>query len=281
MALNTSLSELVSMLKSEIGDSLVAGTQKDPTYKRLLATKQKLLVAEFDFPYLEDRWDVVVTAGSRYLTIPTANVLGVAYSIDFSRPIVVERLWNTRYEELIYGIGSREFNTFNSDLAEQSDPIQKWRWSQYSNLASPNPTISQRFEVWPLPTTEQTIRFTGQRLLSPLVVDSDRADIDDLLLVLSCAVEILLRSKQQDAQARLQNAIKRLQQIRAAYPEPEDRIAVFGGSRNFDWEWRRRLPIIAVASSAPPSTTPGVHFLTDSMGNFITDSDGNFIIANP
>ena len=264
MALNTTLAELVLMLKSEIGDSLVAGTQKDPTYKRLLATKQKLLAAEFDFPYLEDRWDVAAPAGSRYLTIPAADVLGVAYSIDFTRPMVVTRLWNRKYEPLEYGIGTDEYNVYNSDLLDQTDPFQRWRWLQASNLATPNPVITQRFEVWPINATAQTIRFSGQRLLSPLLVDSDKADVDDLVLVLSCAVEILTRSKQQDAQLRLQNALKRLQQMRAAYPEQEDQPAVFGGMRQFDREWRRRVPLV---------------FVAPDVG--ITDDQGSIIIGNP
>lgn len=230
MALNTTLANLVLMLKAEVGDSLVAGTQKDATYKYLLATKQKLLAAEFDIPYLEDRWDVPAPAGSRYLTLPAADYRGKAYSIDFTRPLRVYRYWNIKYEELRYGIGIPEFNYLNPDIPQALDPIQKWQWWQTSDLAV-GPTVAQQFEVWPVNVTAQTVRFIGQRLLSPLLVDADKADLDDLLLVFSVAVEILERSKQADAPLRLQNASRRLKQIRAGYAEVEDRPAVFGGNR--------------------------------------------------
>ena len=241
MALNTPLSTLVVMLKAEVGDSLVAGTQQDATYKQLLAIKQKLLVAEFDFPYMEDQWDVPAPAGSRYLTLPSTDVLGQSYAMEFNRPLKVMRYYNLRYEEIEYGIGPDQYNYRNSDRGESVDPIQRWRWIQYSNPQSP-PTVLQKFEVWPINNVEQTIRFYGQRALNPLVVDTDRADVEDLLLVLSVAVEILSRSKQADAPLRLQNAAKRLHQMRSAYAEQRDEPAIFGGRG--EWSERRRKIVV-------------------------------------
>jgi len=102
------------------------------------------------------------------------------------------------------------------------------------------------FEIWPIPASSQTVRFTGQRNISPLIADTDTADLDDLMIVLFSAAEILTRNKQQDAPLKLQKAQSRLNYVRAAYPRRTSHV-VFGGGQEPEIK-KKVVPMIIIAS---------------------------------
>jgi len=97
-------------------------------------------------------------------------------------------------------------------------------------------------EVWPVPVVEQTVRFTGQRVVRDLSSDTDKADLDDLLLVYMVAYEYLFQRQQANADARLQKANQHLVKLRASYAVPSDRM-VLGQTNRFD---RENVKLIAV-----------------------------------
>lgn len=245
MARNTPLSTLLTMLKAAVGDSLTIGTQSDALYKQRLSDKQQWLAGEYDFPFLKDRWDVLISAGNRYLDFPTVTNDGTTgINISFERPVVVRVNWTNNWQEVRYGIDElTEFNNLNSDTtqpgwAQQSnDPIQRWQFNG-----------ENQFEIWPIPATRSTIRFVGQRVLGPLVAPTDTADLDDQFLVYSLAVELLLKKKSADAQSLLASAQQRFNALRAVYPSRTRQI-VLGGQLK-DRMWRRRVPIVTIAGGS-------------------------------
>jgi hypothetical protein len=161
-----------------------------------------------NWPFLEDRFDISVPPQSRYLSFPTLDDEGDSTAMNMERPYIVEVFWANKWAPLTHGIGSEQFNYLNSDQAGQfQDPVQNWRWSQEG-----------KFEIWPINATAVTIRFTGQRALDTLAALSDTADLDDQLLVLAVAADMLRRSNQADADLREQQFQRRLIQIRASYP---------------------------------------------------------------
>lgn len=102
------------------------------------------------------------------------------------------------------------------------------------------------FEVWPVPVTAQTMRFSGQRALNPLVADGDKADLDDMILVLFVAAEKLMMLKQSNAQAKLAAAQARMRMVRAGQPTREVNV-VFG--RNSEGSnGARTVPITIIAA---------------------------------
>src|SRR5512139_3744374 len=105
----TTLATLVTMLKAELGYSLDAtATGKDVGLQQLLANKQMWLATEYDFPFLEHRWDLTCAAGSRFLNLPTTTSStadkGATLSINFERPVVVEAKYNDAWVPVDYGI---------------------------------------------------------------------------------------------------------------------------------------------------------------------------------
>lgn len=220
MARLTPLSTLRTMLKAQLGRSLTVGTADDAILNQLISDKQKWLGGEYDWPFLEDRFDVAVPGNSRYIAFPTLDDEGDTTAMNLERPYLVEVFWNNLWSKLDYGIGSEQFNYLNSDQPGQiQDPIQRWRWSQEG-----------KFEVWPMPSSQQTIRFTGQRNLDTLSADSDTADLDDQLIVLAVAAELLARAKQKDAQMKQQMYNERLLRVRSAYPTKPQGL-VFGNPK--------------------------------------------------
>ena len=236
MARLTPLYQLFVMLQARLGENSTFAGQKN-RYYQLLSDKQKWLANEYDFPFLEDRFDIAVPSQSRYLSFPTIDNEGTTVAMNLERPYTVEVFWNNIWSPLEYGIGSTQFNYLNSDQPGQiQDPIQNWRWSDEG-----------RFEIWPINSTAQVIRFTGQRALDNLVVDTDVCDLDDLTVVLFVAADILLRSKQADAQAVLQMAQERLRAQRGSYPNAPKGL-IFGGRGEYEDNKKRLIPI-AVAGN--------------------------------
>jgi hypothetical protein len=256
MARFTTLSTLYTMLQARLGENS-SFTQTKARYYQLISDKQKWLASEYDWPYLEDRFDVAIPAGGRYAAFPTIDNLGYTTAMNMERPYKAEVFWNNVWSELDYGIGSNEFNYLNSDshspmpngpliyqTPQAQDPIQRWRWSYYKDPITNAATTW--FEIWPIPTTSQVVRFTGQRALDTLAADGDTADLDDELLVLSVAADLLFRSKQADASLVAGQAAERLRAVRASYPTKPKGI-VFGGRD--EREDKRRLIPIAVAGN--------------------------------
>lgn len=212
MARGTTLATLVEMVKAEIGYSLTTGVAvaEDTRIKLLLKQQQMDLAALFDWPFLQRTGDVLLAAGDRTATLPT--------TLDYERPVQVATLDSKIWRPLTFGISPEELTIWNSDDGDTADPIQRWKYS-----------TDTTFEVWPRPATATTVRFTGQKKLSPLTADSHTADLDDLLLVLFTAAEILAGEKQADAAAKLARAQRRFDTLKAAYPKPLSVFKLHGG----------------------------------------------------
>lgn len=227
MARQQPLAAIRNGLKAEIGDSLEIGTANDKTYNQLLANMEMWLASEYDWPFLELRTDVPMVAGTRYYTMPTT------YNQD--RPIFAECKFNTYWHKLELGIGSREYNAFDSERGIKADPVYRWRQ-----------TNDGQFEVWPLPASNvQTIRLTGQQQILPLVEDADLADLDDQLLILFVAAEILSRSDMKDATTKMQKAQDRFLKLRGTSLQRNDPI-VIGRIDSEAILHRRNVPIVVV-----------------------------------
>jgi hypothetical protein len=219
------------MFKAEVGIDLSAGTGDDTLIQQLLSDKQQWLASEFDWPFLEHRFDLSVTGGVRFIALPTTESStgdeGATAAMNFDRPFRVETKFNQKWVELEYGIGSQEFNYLDSELnpPQSLDPIQRWRFAtNVGEDANPN-----QIEVWPIPATTQVVRFTGQRQLETLSSSgSSNADLDDQLITLFCAAEWLAKRSSPEAQLKGQLAQARLNRLRGIYPQRSRRVTLGG-----------------------------------------------------
>lgn len=94
--------------------------------------------------------------------------------------------------------------------AEQSDPAANWE------LREDDETDAEAIEVWPVPASSASqLWLVGKRSLPDLLADADVALLDDQLLVLTAAAEILAKRKKADAQVKAIAAGRRYLQMKA------------------------------------------------------------------
>jgi len=236
--------QLLNMLKVHTGHNPAVGTANDTVFYQILSDVQRWLASEWDWPFLRTRFDVTLKASTRFFSMPTA--------LDTQRPIKVEVKYNQAWQEVDYGIGSDEYNDVDSDLGTTLDPVQRWQWGTQQSATSETSEQGQ-FEVWPIPASDgQILRFTGQRVPVSLVgsdgnpTTSAVADLDDELIVLFAAAELLARYDQKDAQIKLTRAQQRLLKLRAIYPSRKQDYILGSGQR--DDTPKRVVPLVIVTT---------------------------------
>ena len=204
MARNVSLGVLIDDLRAEAGHSLQAnlGTAMREVLIKVLQRQQRRLWEDYDWTFLRVERDVPVQAGQRFYNFPSDLTLERIEKVEFK--------YGDRWIPMGYGIGREHYDQYDSDRGVRGFPVERWR--EHDN---------DQVELWPTPsmngstaTTTDVVRFTGIRKLRPLVAESDLADLDDTLLVLFSAAEILAREKSADASVKLQMAEKHYMRLK-------------------------------------------------------------------
>ena len=190
MPIGTTLETMLDYLRMEVGDSTnpALGLTKAPVYSNLLRRTQDRLYNDHNWQHLVVDRDQALQAGERYYTFDP--------SLNFQRIGKAWIGWNYAWHPIDCGFEPVNYNDNNPERNTRTDPVQAWRHYEIN-----------QFEVWPMPASSgQTIRFRGIKSLSRLTALSDRADLDDTMLVLFAAAEILARGKMEDASAKLSQA---------------------------------------------------------------------------
>lgn len=196
MARNVTLGELIDDLRAEAGHSLQAnlGTAMREVLVKVLQRQQKRLWDDYDWSFLRVDRDVLTQNGQRYYNLPADMKLESIERVEFK--------WGDQWQPLEYGIHGEHYSEFDSDKDIRSMPV--YRWQPYEN---------NQIEIWPIPSQDANaanktgaVRITGKRNLRPFVAQADQADLDDTLLVLFSAAEILSREKADDAKLKLSMA---------------------------------------------------------------------------
>jgi hypothetical protein len=169
----------------------------------LLDRVQRRLWEDFAWPFLQVKKDVVLQAGSRYYDVPSGLTL--------ERVQKATCKYSGVWEHIEYGINPEDYTTYDSDIGTRSWPIQKYEAYGLSQI-----------EVWPIPsnnanttTGDGLLRLEGTGNLSTFVSLSDTADLDDQLIVLFAASELLMRQKSPDSQMKMGQATAHYQRLRA------------------------------------------------------------------
>lgn len=217
MATGTTLLALVSMLRAELGhsQSTALGVDKVDGLKELLRSKQKFYYDEHDWSHLRVRRDVDLEAGSRYYDFPS--------DLDFERIEVAKVLWSASWIPVQYGIDMADYSAYDSDSDERADPMQKWMGIDAGS--------GFQVEVWPIPATATTLRFTGIKALPALVSNDDTAALDDLLLVYSVAADELEKGEKKNARSKRLMADRRFITLKGQKSKVGSEPVVPGGGR--------------------------------------------------
>jgi len=211
MALRSTWGDVIERVRAEarLSTNTSRGVDHIENIRAITKRVYKTLAEEYDWRHLELKRDSsvsrkVLQAGSRYYDYPAAV-----------NPQKIERAWvkwGGVWLPLDYGITyGGERTAFDPDNDQRADPVT--RWMAYGEA---------QFEVWPLPASNgvadgsNEVAFEGQKLVTDLTDDTSRLDLDDHLVVLMAATEILAgNSQDKAAQVKGAAAGARLERLRA------------------------------------------------------------------
>ena len=197
--------QLLDDVRAEVGHSLQPnlGKASRDILIGMIQRVQKRLWEDYSWPHLKVTRDIEIQAGQRYYDLPN--------DVVFERVERVETKHGDYWTKLGYGIGADQYNQHDSDRGIRSSPIR--RYDAYEN---------NQIEVWPIPennsdptTGTDSLSYIRHQNLSQFVAAADTADLDDQLIVLYTAAEVLTRQKQSDAQNKLAQAQAHYQRLKA------------------------------------------------------------------
>lgn len=162
---------------------------------------QDWLWSDYDWPQLKARKTYPINAGQRLYDV------SADFDIDRIQKIAIRA--NNEWLPVFPGIDDEAYAVFDSDLDQRSWPPRRWQIAE-----------DEQIEFWPIPdqngsaVNNASFQVTGIRKLNPLIADSDRADLDDRLIVLYAAAEHLAAAGAKDAPLKLDKANKRMARLR-------------------------------------------------------------------
>lgn len=204
MARGATLIKLLNDLRAEARLSMNAAhnAQDRDRQVQMLQRKQEWFWEDFAWPHLRVERFLDLQAGQRFYDMPD--------DLDIDRIQKIEVKADQVYQPLCWGIDAEHYAAYDSEKGQRQWPPRRVRIYE-----------DEQLEIWPISDTdydpatqEGRIKITGIRRLAPLVKDSDRADLDDRLLVLHCAAELLAAQGAKDAQVKMDQATARYAKLR-------------------------------------------------------------------
>lgn len=195
MPRGTNLQTLITMLRTEAGQSpsAAAGVDNEPSLIQKLQRTQRLLYNAYDWPFMMWEWSLQMVAGERYYDFPTESGFPGNAVINLESLIQVWINYSGRPVPIERGVGVQQYASTNSQLGERNGPVRRWDIKRTTDN-------KEQIEVWPIPAgNTDVLWFKAKKLLRPLVAKIDVADLDDDLIVLHAAAEILARQGSKDA----------------------------------------------------------------------------------
>lgn len=221
MARNSTLEKLLNDFRAEcrLSQNAAHNNQTRDGHIVLLQRQQEWLWEDFDWPILRVERFIDVQAGQRYYDMPE--------DLHIDRIQKVEGRFDEIYWDLEPGIYAKHYSVYDSDKDERQWPVQRWQITE-----------DEMLEVWPIPNAnfnptslEGRIKITGIKNLRPLVEMSDRADLDDRLIVMHAAAEYLAATGSRDAQVKMDKAVALYAKLRG-HQQARKVFPMFGIGQN-------------------------------------------------
>lgn len=212
----TTLGQLVTMVRSEAGHSLAAsqGINSLDTLKYLIKRTEKQLYMAHSWPELETWYPVTLGSGQSFFAYP-ANV---AY--DRIKDIYCAVSQSETPTRLEFGLDPQDFPTDSAQTAK-GRPV---RWQGNESGVT----------VFPVPSETTYVRVVARKPLNDLVADGDVCTLDDTLIVMFVAAELLTRAKAADAERKQREAERYLLKLLGDKVSRKARVSTFGSQRRTD-----------------------------------------------
>lgn len=218
-------------LEAKLSSNTSRGVDDREHIVQLIKRHYAMLAEDYDWEHLQLKRDSTTArktmeAGSRYYDWPaTINPLKITKAWV---------KWGNIFLPMFYGIAFDSYNSIDSDTnTNRRDPVTHWDF--YGG---------DQFEVFPIPATDGAdagyqVAFEGQKAVEALTADTSRLDMDNHVVTLFVAGEILMENgKEKSAQLKLSAATDRLRTLRANLSDKR-RIQIGLGGRLNASQWPR------------------------------------------
>lgn len=182
------LTQLIESVRLESGRSAstTLGQNEEPALKQRINRAYEFFWFDYNWNHLKIMdADKAVSAGTYKFDPPT--------SVDLERLEKVAVRFSTLWRPVERGITTELYNALDSEADVRSEPIEKYD-IQWTGSAP-------QIVVWPRPIADTTVRFQGYKAFAKLVNGSDVCLLDDQLIYLHVAAELLAKSEDPDAGA--------------------------------------------------------------------------------
>jgi hypothetical protein len=251
---NQPLGIALAKLKARLNypPTLSVNSAEDCRLAALLSQEQQWAADQWDWPTLDEWWDIALAPNQRYYAIPTNADYGQqGLPWNKRRTLWVNRKYSSTWEELEYGISEQEFNFIDSDIGQTNDPVLRW---DYNGTA--------QIELWPIPASAYTVRFRGQRTLVNLATGQPYdptqqlgnlfnpdalLDLDDTMLVGMVAAFHFGENENPLSEVERRKFVETMYNVRAQMPSREEKIVMGGNDQDGERVRLAGVKIIAVA----------------------------------
>jgi hypothetical protein len=242
MAFGTSLLNLRRLLRAEVSQSLntAQGVNAQGQYDMVLDRTQKELWESYEWPHLTYYANLTLQYGQRFY----------AYPADMPFDYIIKAYVTAdgvQWTPLSFGINLEDYAQHGGE-AGMSWPPRKWANRPVVTGGTPPPNLGEpqllpapaplvvvtdpvgQLEIWPIPSLHgKWLRFKGQAPCNPLITDTDKAVLDDVLITLFASAEILAAQKSEHAPLKLQKANQFLRRHFANLGGGKRRTIALGG----------------------------------------------------
>lgn len=186
MALRTTLQTLIEMTRDEarLSSNTSSSTDHFNHVQRVVKRHYNMLCGMSGWSHLQiyrEDAGIVTQAGQRYYDFPAKL-----------NPLTIKEVWlhwGNIWIPVNYGIELSHYTAKDSDNNGRSSPIERWMMRD-----------ANQFEVWPMPNRSgDEVRFVGEKIPEQLINLDSRADMDDDLVALFAAGELLIENGSKDS----------------------------------------------------------------------------------
>lgn len=191
--------QLYTDLRSELGRATdpAVGVSDIDTLKQVIRRNYETLWDDVDWPFLNaDFVPIALAAGQRYYDAPTGISDGTTTTttagLDFEKIQTISCIYSGIPHPLTRGIGDEHYALFDSRTGVRSDPALRWD-IKFTGTR-------EQMEIWPIPSSnDMTLALKGRMRCGNLANDGDIVFLDDKLVLLFSAAQLLQRQGSKDA----------------------------------------------------------------------------------
>lgn len=214
---NRTLAQILESVRLESGRSanVQLGVNEEPALKQRINRVYEYLWFDYNWPFLKIMdADKAVTAGTYKIDLPT--------NIDMERIEKVAVRFSNTWRPLDKGLTTEMYNALDSENDERSEPIENYDL-QWTGTAP-------QVVLWPRPSVDTTVRFQGRKKFEKLVNSSDVCLLDDQIVYMFVAAELLAKAESPDANAVAQAAQRRYNTLKFGYDKNRNSKFSLAGS---------------------------------------------------